>query len=79
MLTRKQQVTLDIVKQYIQTMGYAPTTQEIAKQLGIRSRGVVHRLFKSIGSSGIYTFGNASKTQYTLVHACSKPRFQPYF
>lgn len=48
MLTRREQNTLDFIREFIQEKGYAPTMAEIAVGLGIRSKGVVHRYVKSL-------------------------------
>lgn len=73
MLTQKQTATLDIVKHYIQTMGYAPTTQEIAKALGIRSRGVVHRYLKALEAEGYIRLEAHQKRNIRL---CMPPQNQ---
>ena len=43
MLTAKQQQTYKFIQQYYLQYGIAPTEAEIAKGIGITSRGVVHR------------------------------------
>ena len=77
MLTQKQKVTFDIVKQYIQTMGYAPTTQEIAKQLGIRSRGVVHRYLKALEAAGYIRLEAHQKRNIRLCTLAQNQDFNP--
>ena len=48
MLTARESETLDIIKSFIEKKGYSPTTGEIAKYLGISSRGVVYRYLKAL-------------------------------
>jgi len=45
-LTAKQSQTYDFIRVYFFRNGYPPTIQEIANELGIRSRGVIHRYLK---------------------------------
>lgn len=52
MLTRKQQEVLNFIKQYMNAHGDAPTTSEIAKGIGIVSRGVVYRYIKALKAAG---------------------------
>ena len=53
MLTVKQQKTLDFIRKYVQRFDCAPTTAEIAKGIGIKSRGVVHRYIKALEEAGL--------------------------
>lgn len=52
MLTARESQTLDIIKSFVESKGYAPTTGELAGFLGIGSRGVVHRYLKSLEKAG---------------------------
>ena len=55
MLTPSEQRTFKFVQQYFLKNGYAPTLQEIAKGIGIQSRGVVHRYLRVLESSNLIT------------------------
>jgi repressor LexA len=48
MLTRRQKATYEYIKSYIQEMGDAPTMIEIAKGIGIQSKGTVHRYVQAL-------------------------------
>ncbi len=52
MLTSKQHQVWEFICQYIAENTYAPTTAEIAKGIGIQSRGVVHRYLKALEADG---------------------------
>ena len=51
-LTRQQARTLDIIQRHLARHASAPTLQEIADQLGIRSRGVAHRYVRALDDAG---------------------------
>jgi len=55
MLTPSEKRTFKFVQQYFLKNGYAPTLQEIAKGIGIKSRGVVHRYLRALESSSLIT------------------------
>lgn len=55
MLTLRQLETLEFIQQFIVKHGYAPTTVEIAKGIGISSKGVVHRYIKALEKAGKLT------------------------
>lgn len=52
MLTLRQLDTLQFIEQFVSKHGYAPTTVEIAKGIGISSKGVVHRYIKALEKAG---------------------------
>ncbi len=52
-LYNRQRQILDFVAQYIQTNGYSPTLQEIAKALGVRSLATVHEHLQAMEKKGI--------------------------
>lgn len=52
MLTAKQHQTYQFIQDYITQHGYAPTEAEIAKGIGICSRGVVHRYVTALAEAG---------------------------
>jgi len=53
MLTAKQSQTYEFIHNYILNHGYAPTEAEIAKGIGIQSRGVVHRYVTALVKEGL--------------------------
>ena len=53
MLTLSQRKTFDFIKHYISNHDYSPTVAEIAKGIGIKSRGVVHRYLKALEAAGV--------------------------
>ena len=52
MLTRKQQNTLEFIRSFMATNQQAPTDEEIATGIGIKSRGVAHRYVVAIEKAG---------------------------
>lgn len=52
MLTLKQKQTFDFIGNFINKFNHSPTAAEIAKGIGIKSRGVVHRYLKALESQG---------------------------
>lgn len=52
MLTLKQQQTFEYIKHFVQKFQYSPTVAEIARGIGIKSRGVVHRYLKALEVGG---------------------------
>ncbi len=52
MLTLTQRKTHEFIKEYFSEKGYSPTSAEIAKGIGIKSRGVVHRYLKALAEAG---------------------------
>ena len=68
MLTQKQSLTLDIIRSYLKTHEYAPTTQEIAEALGIQSRGVVHRYLKALETQGYIKLLSHQKRNIRLIN-----------
>lgn len=52
-LYNRQRQILDFVAQYIQTNGYSPTLQEIAKALGVRSLATVHEHLQTMEKKGV--------------------------
>lgn len=52
MLTLRQLETLQFIERFLKDHGYAPTTVEIAKGIGISSKGVVHRYVKALEKAG---------------------------
>jgi len=52
MLTEREQATLKFIADYIASCGKAPLLTEIAKGLGIQSKGVVHRYLSVLEEQG---------------------------
>ena len=52
LLTLRQMETLKYIESFIADHGYSPTTVEIAKGIGITSKGVVHRYIKALEKAG---------------------------
>jgi repressor LexA len=52
-LTAQQNATYKFIQKYICSNDIAPTESEIAKAIGIKSRGVVHRYLKALQHLGL--------------------------
>ena len=52
MLTDSQRKTLEFIRQFVASNGYAPKLQEIADGIGIQSRGVAHRYVQALINAG---------------------------
>ena len=52
MPTVSQHKALSLIRDYIATNGYSPSFADIAKGLGLKSRGVVHRHVHALADSG---------------------------
>ena len=53
MPTDRSRQVYDFVRAYTARHGYAPKLREIGAQLGIRSRGVVHRYLRALADEGL--------------------------
>lgn len=53
LLNDSQRKTYHFIQQYITEYGYAPKLPEIAKGIGIRSTGVVHRYVQALVNAGL--------------------------
>lgn len=53
MLTDRQRQVYDFVRAYVQRHGVAPKLCEIARHLGISSRGSVHRYLRAVADEGL--------------------------
>ena len=74
MLTPKESKTYDYIKDYIVEYGYAPTESEIAKGIGIKSRGVVHRYVHAIAKKGLLKVTPGKRRNISLVGMESSPK-----
>jgi len=52
MLTPKEHKTYQYIRRYLLVTGHAPTVQEIAAGIGIRSRGTIHRYVQALKQKG---------------------------
>ena len=52
MLTATQHKTLDFIRQYLARQSYAPSLEEIAAGIGIRSKGTAHRHVRALAEAG---------------------------
>ena len=50
--TNRQQLVLEFIKTYIQMKGHAPSMQDIASGLGMKSRSNIHRIIHSLCEQG---------------------------
>ena len=55
MLTDRQQQTYDFIRAYARRHGVTPKLREIARHLGISSRGSIHRYLRAIEAEGLIT------------------------
>jgi repressor LexA len=51
--TRRQKEVLEIITRYINNHGYEPSYQQIARQLGVSSKGGIARHVKSLEAQGL--------------------------
>ncbi len=52
MLTRKEEKVMQFITRYISLNGHGPTLEEIGLDIGVRSRGTVHRYVKALEEKG---------------------------
>lgn len=53
MLTESQYKTLEMIKSYVNTHGFAPTVSEILQHLNIKSRSLVQRNLQMLAEAGL--------------------------
>lgn len=51
--TRRQKEVLDYITQFVERNGYEPSYQQIARQLGVRSKGGIQRHISALESQGL--------------------------
>tara|TARA_B100000029_G_scaffold466230_1_gene501573 strand:+ start:76 stop:684 length:609 start_codon:yes stop_codon:yes gene_type:complete len=61
MLTTSEKKTLKFIQKYCIENGYSPTLTEIAKGIGIKSKGVVHRYIKTLESLNLISIASHRK------------------
>ncbi len=72
MITVKQRQVLDFIKYYVYENQIAPTEAEIAENIGIKSRGVVHRYVKALNDAGYVKIIPNRRRNITLVETEEK-------
>lgn len=73
MLTASQSKTYQFIQQYIRKHSYSPTMAEIARGIGIKSRGVVHRYVHALAKQGlIQVLPNRKRNIQLLARTSSK-------
>ena len=70
-LTDKQRLTLDFIQRYIARHTVPPKLQEIAKGIGINSRGVAHRYVQALADTGFIETGNGKHRGIRLLRPSS--------
>lgn len=68
-LTDNQRKTLDFIQRYIAIHGVSPKLQEIAKGIGISSRGVAHRYVQALADAGFVKTGGGKHRGIRLLKA----------
>ena len=66
MLTSSEKKTLKFIQKYCIEKGYSPTLTEIAKGIGIQSKGVVHRYIKTLESLNLISISSHRKRGIVL-------------
>ena len=66
MLTSSEKKTLKFIQKYCIEKGYSPTLTEIAKGIGIKSKGVVHRYIKTLESLNLISISSHRKRGIVL-------------
>ena len=66
MLTSSEKKTLKFNQKYCIEKGYSPTLTEIAKGIGIKSKGVVHRYIKTLESLNLISISSHRKRGIVL-------------
>jgi repressor LexA len=52
-VTPKQNLALEFIKKYMEIKGYAPSYQNIAQGLNLKSKSNVHRLVHALNKQGV--------------------------
>ena len=76
--TQRQRVVLDFISEFTDQKGYAPTFQEIANGVGLKSLATVHKHITNLQSLGFLTRGvNRARTvEVTSPDALLEVRFR---
>lgn len=54
-MTERQRLVLEFIKTYIEMKGFAPSLQDIATGLGMKSRSNIHRVVHDLRRNGLLT------------------------
>ena len=65
-MTSSEKKTLTFIQKYCIEKGYSPTLTEIAKGIGIKSKGVVHRYIKTLESLNLISISSHRKRGIVL-------------
>ena len=65
-MTSSEKKTLKFIQKYCIEKGYSPTLTEIAKGIGIKSKGVVHRYIKTLESLNLISISSHRKRGIVL-------------
>lgn len=68
MLTVSQRKVYEFIKAYVEHHQHAPTMAEIARGIGIKSRGVVHRYVSALANEGLITIIPGHRRNIKLNH-----------
>lgn len=71
MLTAAQHKTYQFIKSFFATHGHAPSTQEIAQGIQIKSRGVVYRYLQALVTEGLITLRPKRRRNIELANKAS--------
>ena len=52
-MTERQRAVLEFIQTYIKMKGFAPSMQDIATGLGMKSRSNIHRIVHSLETQGL--------------------------
>lgn len=52
-MTERQRAVLEFIQTYIRVKGFAPSMQDIATGLGLRSRSNIHRIVHGLEKEGL--------------------------
>src|SRR5207247_284210 len=67
-LTRRQREILDFISTHIESKGYAPSFEEIARQFGFQSLATVHEHLTNLERKGYIRRAHNGQTVIALVH-----------
>lgn len=73
MITEMQHKTYQFIRHFRLTNGYSPTEAEIAKGIGIKSRGVAHRYVKALVEARLITTSKNKKRSIHLIEGVNLP------
>lgn len=66
MLTSSQHKALKYIRLYIEKNGYSPSFSDIARGLGLKSRGVVHRYVHALADAGFIELSEGTQRNIQL-------------